>query len=71
MRLLFILLTFNLLLLFPLGAQAPYKFSYQAVIRDQSNNLIVNRPVGLRFIIIQGSANGNVVYGETHRTTTS
>ena len=54
-----------------LKAQAPNKFSYQAVIRDQSNNLIVNRPVGLRFIIIQGSANGNVVYGETHRTTTS
>ena len=54
-----------------LKAQAPNKFSYQAVIRDQSNNLIVNRPVGLRFIIIQGSANGNVVYGETHRTITS
>jgi hypothetical protein len=65
------ILIFNLFLIFSANAQAPYKFSWQAVIRDQANNLIVNRPVGLRFIIIQGSANGNIVYGETQRITTN
>ncbi len=65
------LLIFNLFLIFSANAQAPYKFSWQAVIRDQANNLIVNRPVGLRFIIIQGSASGNIVYGETQRITTN
>jgi hypothetical protein len=71
MRLIIAFILFNLLTISRSVAQAPHKFSYQAVIRDQANNLIVNRPVGLRFIIIQGTANGNVVYGETHRTTTN
>jgi hypothetical protein len=43
-------LLFLLLLLcsaFQLNAQAPQKFSYQAVIRNQGNALVVNRQVGL------------------------
>jgi hypothetical protein len=54
-----------------LNAQAPQKFSYQAVIRNQGNALVVNRQVGLRFTIIQGSATGFSVFSETHTTMTN
>lgn len=43
-------------------AQAPQKFSYQAVVRDASNNLIANQPVGVQISILQGSAAGEAVY---------
>ena len=52
-------------------AQAPNKFSYQAVIRNQANALVVNRQVGLRFTIIQGSSSGIIVFSEKHTTTTN
>ncbi len=49
-----------------LDAQAPDKFSYQAVIRDASNNLVVDQTVGLRITIRQGMPVGSEVYQETH-----
>ncbi len=52
-------------------AQAPQKMSYQAVIRNSSNALVANQSVGMRISILQGSANGNAVYVETHNTTTN
>lgn len=48
-----------------LFAQAPEKFSYQAVIRNASNALVTNQTVGMRISILQGSAIGPVVYAET------
>lgn len=47
-------------------AQAPDKLSYQAVIRNYSNVLISNAPVGMKISILQGSAIGAVIYSETH-----
>jgi hypothetical protein len=52
-------------------AQAPRKFSYQAVVRNSAGNLVVNRPVGIRFTILRGSATGIAVFAETHRPTTN
>lgn len=52
-------------------AQLPQRFSYQAVIRNTSNALLVNQPVGLRISILQGSATGTAVYVETHSATTT
>ncbi len=49
-------------------AQAPQKMSYQAVIRDVSNNLVTNQSVGMRISILQGAT---PVYVETHATTTN
>lgn len=46
------------------GAQSPQKMSYQAVIRNSSNQLITNQTVGLQVQILQGSTNGIVVYSE-------
>ena len=54
-----------------LFAQAPEKFSFQAVVRNESNQLVVNAPVGVRVSILQGSTSGNALYVETHTTTTN
>jgi uncharacterized protein (TIGR02145 family) len=52
------------------NAQAPQGIPYQAVARDNAGNLIKNQPISLRFSIHDGTANGNVVYSETHSVTT-
>ncbi len=52
------------------NAQAPQGIPYQAVARDNAGNLIKNQPISLRFSIHDGSANGAVVYSETHAVTT-
>ena len=52
-------------------AQAPEKFTYQAVVRNASNSLVSNTQVGVRVSLLQGSATGNAVYVETQSTTTN
>ena len=47
-----------------LNAQAPQRMNYQAVIRNNTNALVVNAPVGIRTSIFQGSGNGTEVYRE-------
>ena len=52
-------------------AQAPDKMSYQAVIRNSSDDLVSNQKVGVRISILQGTANGTAVYVELHSPTTN
>ena len=52
-------------------AQAPEKMSYQAVVRDGSNNLVVSTVVGMQISILQGSSTGTAVYVETQTPTTN
>jgi hypothetical protein len=47
-------------------AQAPQKMSYQAVIRNNSNALVISKAVGMRVSILQGSATGTEVYKEIY-----
>lgn len=47
-------------------AQPPEKISYQAVIRDQNNNLVTNQAVGMKISIFRGSTIGTIVYEETY-----
>jgi len=54
-----------------LFAQAPNKFSYQAVVRNTSNQLVANGLVGIRVSILQNSATGSVVYSETQMLNTN
>lgn len=54
-----------------LYAQAPQQMSYQAVIRDNSNQLLANTTVGMQISILQGSSTGSPVYVETHAPTTN
>ena len=60
-----IILTLNLF------AQVPQKMSYQAVIRNASNNLVTNTPVKMKISILQGSPTGAAVYSELHSTNTN
>jgi len=53
------------------SAQAPEKMSYQAVVRDASNNLVNSTSVGMQISILQGSSNGTPVYVETHTPTSN
>lgn len=56
----------------PLLAQSPMKFSFQAVVRNASNQLVANQNVGVRISIISvvmGSQNPE--YVEIHNTTTN
>ena len=43
-----------------LCAQTPESFSYQAVVRDASNQPKTNSPVSIRISILQGSAAGSI-----------
>jgi microcystin-dependent protein len=52
-------------------AQAPGTFSYQAVVRDASNDLVTSSMVGMQISILLGSASGTVVYAETHTPTSN
>ncbi|MFM2285005.1 MAG: hypothetical protein RLZZ543_502 [Bacteroidota bacterium] len=54
-----------------LNAQAPAKFSYQAVIRDNSGVLILNSPISIRISLKQGLSNGTIVYQETQNISTN
>lgn len=51
-------------------AQAPEKFNYQAIVYKSNGQLLKNRPVGLRFSILEGSAVGSAVYIETQNVMT-
>lgn len=52
-------------------AQAPEKMTYQAVIRNASNQLVVNTPIGMQISILQTSASGTAVYVETQTQSTN
>lgn len=47
-------------------AQAPDRLSYQAVIRNSNNQLVVSAAIGIRISILQGAVTGTAVYVETH-----
>jgi len=54
-----------------LYAQAPNKMSYQGIIRNSSNQLVINQAIGMHISILQGSISGTAVYEETHTPTTN
>ena len=51
--------------------QVPEKMSYQAVVRNAANQLVINQNVGIKFSILKSSATGAVVYAETQNSTTN
>lgn len=52
-------------------AQSPEKMSYQAIVRNASNNLVTSTNVGMQISILQGSTSGTAIYEETHIPTTN
>lgn len=63
---LFLLITFAM----SSFAQAPQKFGYQTVLRNNSNALLANTAVGMKATVRQGTSNGAVHYAELHSPTT-
>ncbi len=55
-----------ILISFCVFSQAPEKFSYQAVIRNSSGDLVSDQDVGMKISILAGSASGTVVYQEIY-----
>jgi hypothetical protein len=68
------LLSLSMLLLFACSiaiAQSPQQFAYQAVVRDNNNQLVSNRTIGMRVSILKDSTNGQSAYTETHTPKTN
>jgi len=70
MRKIIVLITALIATTFTMG-QAPGKMSYQAIIRNAANSLVVSQNVGMRISILQSSASGTAVYVETQTPTTN
>ena len=49
----------------------PQKMTYQSVVRNSNNELVVNQQVGVRVSILEDSVNGPMIYRETHTPTTN
>jgi hypothetical protein len=52
-------------------AQVPNAFNYQAVVRDNSGEVVANQSVSFKLSILQGSETGTLLYAETHNVTTN
>ena len=52
-------------------AQTPEKMSYQAVVRNSTDQLVTNQGIGMQISILQTTSTGTAVYVETHNTTTN
>jgi hypothetical protein len=71
MKLIVTLLLAQLLVHGAVFAQAPEKISYQAVVRNASNELITEAGVGMQISILKDGATGTAVYVERHFPTTN
>jgi hypothetical protein len=71
MKRIIIILTLSLSYFLTSFAQAPQKFNYQGVARDNSGNVLPNQNIGLRLSIRQGTPTGTIVYRETHSASTN
>ncbi|NSW45503.1 MAG: hypothetical protein HPY79_06800 [Bacteroidales bacterium] len=70
-RTMLIIILTNLLFSSFVIAQTPQKMSYQAVIRNNNDQLMPNTTIGIQISILQGSATGTPVYVETQTPTTN
>ncbi|MCD4832405.1 MAG: hypothetical protein K8R31_01315, partial [Bacteroidales bacterium] len=52
-------------------AQSPDAFNYQAVIRDNIGELLINQDISLKISILEGSTTGDVIFSEVHSETTN
>ena len=49
----------------------PFYMSYQAIVRDNNNQLVQNTQVGVRISILANGPQGDTAYAETHTVTTN
>lgn len=65
------LLAVGLLVVNLLFSQAPQRFSYQAVLRNSSGQVLENKSVKIHFSLLSGSATGTNIYSEEHSVSTN
>ena len=70
MKQIFLLFILAVSMLFA-NSQVPEAFSYQAVVRNASGEVIPNQLVSFRISILTGSGSGPTAYSETHLVTTN
>ena len=61
----------TLLLMISIIAQSPEKMTYQALIRNSSDQLVKDQNVGMQISILQGSEGGSSVYTEVQTPSTN
>lgn len=74
MKQLFIILIpliFGIVFQTTISAQSPETMSYQAVVRDANDQILINQSVGMQISVLQGSVDGNSVFVERHFPTTN
>lgn len=62
---------FLFLTISPVFGQSPEGFNYQAVARDNGGDLLKNKSITVKAIILSGKSASNKVYEESHVVTTS
>ena len=62
----FVLLVTLVIITASVLAQVPQKMSYQAVVRNSSNSLVVNSSIGMRVSVLQGNIDGTAIYTEIY-----
>jgi len=67
----YLFLVLSFLFTINIFAQTPEKLSYQAVVRDNSDNIMSSQSIGMQLSILEGGANGNAIYVETQTPTTN
>ena len=67
----YLLLVILLAFVSEINAQVPQKMSYQAVIRDASNNLLSLKNISMRISILRGDIESSAVYIESHNSKTN
>ncbi|QZT38656.1 hypothetical protein K5X82_07100 [Halosquirtibacter xylanolyticus] len=70
LKLFFLLITSSVSLC-SLFAQSPEAVNYQAVIRNNKGELLVNQNISMRVSILANSANGDAIYTELHTPTSN
>ena len=67
----YLLLLLSILFTINIFAQTPEKLSYQAIVRDNSDNILASQNIGMQLSILEGSASGTAIYVETQSPTTN
>jgi uncharacterized protein (TIGR02145 family) len=52
-------------------AQAPGRISFQAIVRDENNDLMTDKNIGIEITITAGSESGHIVFHEVHEAVTN
>lgn len=70
MKKILILIVFVVMEIIAVYSQVPVRFNYQAVVRDNTGELVVNQNIAIRISILEGTVTGDELYSETHSVKT-